>query len=181
MLYKLLTIIPSQPVYAHCDIPCGIYDVHEVQLAVHTVIRMVQMLEDLEGGDQIPFEERRKVIMQISRMTTVKEEHARRVESELVTLWADYFKEEHLKDYPELHELIWKTLKLTGKVRQEINMEAAKELLENVQKVAEINFPPLTILGIKTPKYSSRELLTKSTCLDCLSSYFSISSLENGP
>jgi nickel superoxide dismutase len=149
MIKQLLKLIPAKPVYAHCDIPCGIYDPHEAQLAAHTVIRMVQMLQDLEGGDQMPFEERKKLIIQISRLTVVKEEHARKVESELVTLWADYFKEEHLKDYPELHELVWKTLKLTGKVRQEINMEAAKELLENVQKVAEIFYKTKGVKPVK--------------------------------
>ncbi len=97
------------------------------------------MLSDLKASsDNAPFEERKQIIHQISRLTRVKEEHGGIVEHELVTLWADYFKEEHLKDYPDLHDKFWKAIKLTGKVRQNIDLEAANELLKNVQEIAEI-------------------------------------------
>ncbi|MBI2020490.1 superoxide dismutase, Ni [Candidatus Daviesbacteria bacterium] len=135
----LIKLLPSKPIYAHCDIPCGIYDPHEAQMAAHTVIRMVNLINELKpSSEEPPFDERKKIISQISRLTKVKEEHAHRVEHEIVTLWADYFKEEHLKNNPNLHELVWKSLKLTGKVRQEVNLEAAQELLKNVQEIAEI-------------------------------------------
>jgi len=135
----LLKLLPSKPVFAHCDIPCGIYDPHNAQMAAHTIIRMTKMLDEA-GSDT----------HKIARLTHVKEDHGALCEKELVTLWGDYFKEEHLKEYPELHDLIWKSIKLTGKVRQEINLEAANELLENVQKVAEIfwktkGFEPIRI------------------------------------
>ena len=127
IINSLVKLLPSRLVYAHCDIPCGIYDPHEAQLAAHTIIRMVNLINDA-GSD----------VHKISRMTSVKEHHAKKVEEELVTLWADYFKEEHLKDYPDLHDLIWKAIKLTGKVRQEVNLEASQKLLADVQKIAEI-------------------------------------------
>lgn len=127
MLSKLIKLLPTRPVFAHCDIPCGIYDPHQAQMAAHTVIRMTNLITEAKDD-----------VHKISRCTRVKEKHAKIVEEELETLWADYFKEEHLKEYPELNNLILKTVKLTGKVRQEINLEAAEELLKNVQEIAEI-------------------------------------------
>ena len=38
-------------VYAHCDIPCGIYDPHLAQIAAHTVIRMDALISELAQPD----------------------------------------------------------------------------------------------------------------------------------
>lgn len=132
-------ILPTNIAYAHCDIPCGIYDPHLAQLAAHTVIRMTNLINDLKvSGDEPSFDERKKIISQISRLTKVKEEHAELVKHEIRILWGDYFKEEHLKIHSNLHSLVFKTMKLASKARQEINVEAAKELLATVQQVTEI-------------------------------------------
>ncbi len=136
-LIKLaVRLLPTKPVFAHCDIPCGIYDPYQAQLAAHTIIRMTKMIGDLkkEVGD----ESEKKFISQVARLTQVKEEHGKICEAELVTLWGDYFKEEHLEEYPKLHELVWRAVKLTSKVRQEINLAEAEELLASVQEIAEI-------------------------------------------
>lgn len=137
-LKHFVKLLPTKPIYAHCDIPCGIYDPHQAQLAAHTVIRMTKLILEADKGEKDEEEDWIKMKHDISRMTAVKEEHAEIVEEELETLWADYFKEEHLKEYPDLNNLILKTVKLTGKVRQEVNLEAAEELLKNVQEIAEI-------------------------------------------
>ncbi len=139
LLTKLLDFLPEKIAYAHCDIPCGIYDPHQMQLAAHTVIRMISMINDLKVSSENPsFEERKKIIHQVSRLTKVKEEHAEIVKHEARVLWGDYFKEEHLKEYPDLHSLVFKTLKLASKARQGIDSQAANELLKNTQEIAEI-------------------------------------------
>lgn len=142
---KLFTVVskilPTNTAYAHCDIPCGIYDPHMAQMAAHTVIRMTNLINDLKAsGDNPAFEERKKIISQISRFTKVKEEHAEFVKHEIRVLWGDYFKEEHVKQYPEINDLVFRIMKLASKARQEINIDAANELLENVQQIAEIFF-----------------------------------------
>lgn len=148
-IYKLL---PSQTVYAHCDIPCGIYDPHQMQMAAHTVIRMTSMLNDLKPSTaEPPFDERRKIISQISRLTKVKEEHAEILKHELRVLWADYFKDEHLEKFPQLHDLVFKTMKLASIARQEINLEVANELLENTQKIAEIFYQTKGLEVVRIP------------------------------
>lgn len=132
MIAKLLSILPLPTVYAHCDIPCGIYDPHQMQLAAHTVIRMTQLIQELKKEDEKVF------IEQMARYTKVKEDHSEILKHELRVLWGDYFKEEHLKDNPKLHETVFKTLKLASKARQEINMDVAKELLSATQEIAEV-------------------------------------------
>lgn len=125
--------------HAHCDIPCGIYDPHNAQLAALTTIRMVQLIQGLqqpEGGASK--EEWDFYTQQISRYVAVKEEHARICEHELVVLWTDYFKPEHLQQHPQLHEVFWKATKLTSTVKQQISLDAAQQLLAASQQVAEI-------------------------------------------
>lgn len=92
---KLLGFIASflieKKAFAHCDIPCGIYDPHNAQVAAHTVIRMTQLIKDLEADINAPFEERKKIIHNISRQTRIKEKHAGLLEEELTTLRNIFF------------------------------------------------------------------------------------------
>ncbi len=151
LLNSLIKLLPSQPVYAHCDIPCGIYDPHNAQMAAHTIIRMTKLISEADKHEKDENEDWIKLKHDVSRMTTVKEEHGELCERELVTLWGDYFKEEHFKEYPDLNDLIFKTIKLTGKVRQELNLEAANELLANVQQVAEIFWKTKGLEPVRIP------------------------------
>src|SRR5579864_8444233 len=131
-------IAPPDVAHAHCDIPCGIYDPHGAQVAALTVVRMIQLMEALPapaGGDKAAVD---VYAMQSSRYTSVKEEHAKLCEHELVVLWTDYFKPEHLEKHPNLHDVVWKTAKLTSTVKQQVNMDAAQQLLSGCHQIAEI-------------------------------------------
>lgn len=152
ILDQLIKILPSKPIFAHCDIPCGIYDPHNMQMAAHTVLRMTQMINDLTASsDNAPFEERKKIIHDISRMTRVKEEHGAMCEHELDTLLNDYFKPEHFEKFPDLMDLVHKTVKLSAKARQSIDLEACQELLENTQKIAEIFWKSKGMEPVRVP------------------------------
>ena len=166
ILKPLIWLLPVRIIYAHCDIPCGIYDPHNMQMAAHTVIRMTQMIEEIQASSEnAPFEERKTIIHQISRLTKVKEEHGELAKHELRVLWADYFKPEMVEKYPDLHELVFKTMKLASKTRQEINMEAAEELLANTQKIAEIFFETkgLKSRKVKAPYPTEREIVIQDS------------------
>jgi len=133
------SVAPPTVAHAHCDIPCGIYDPHAAQIAALTVIRMVQLIQGL----QMPAESAGKDAMdtygmQISRYSQTKEEHARLCEHEIIILWTDYFRPEHVEKHSNLHDLVWRTCKLTSTVKQQINMDAAQQLLAGVQQIAEI-------------------------------------------
>ena len=143
-LHKLLKLLdkikPAKVAYAHCDIPCGIYDPHLAQLAAHTVIRMINLINELlpQMKPDIPPEQRRDIIHKIQRYTSVKEQHAELCKHEVRIIWGDYFKPEHLEKFPKLHELVFKIMKLGSKARQEVNLQVAEELLDAVNKFAEI-------------------------------------------
>ncbi|HWO94503.1 MAG TPA: superoxide dismutase, Ni [Dehalococcoidia bacterium] len=128
---------PNTTVHAHCDIPCAIYDPHQAQIGALSVIRMNQLIEQLQMQGQAK-EEHDRYIHQIARYTKVKEDHAEIVKHEVRVIWGDYFKPEHLEQYPDLHSIVFNIMKLASKGRQEINMQAAQDLLSEVNRFAEI-------------------------------------------
>lgn len=132
-------VAPPSVALAHCDIPCGIYDPHAAQIAALTVVRMMQLIQGLAKPDaNANKEEWDTYSMQVARYSMVKEQHAGLCEHELVVLWTDYFKQEHLEKHPNLHEVFWKATKLTSTVKQQVNMDAAQQLLASCQQIAEI-------------------------------------------
>jgi nickel superoxide dismutase len=135
----LAKILPTQIAYAHCDIPCGIYDPHYAQVAAHTVIRMTQLITDLKpSSENPPVEERKKIIHNITRYTKVKEDHAEILKSEIRIIWGDYFKPEMIKEHPGLHDLVFRIMKSASKTKQEVNLDEALNLLSLVQEFSEI-------------------------------------------
>lgn len=143
-------VLLGKTAYAHCDIPCGIYDPHNMQMAAHTVIRMNQLIQEVSASSpEPPFEERKKIISEVSRLTHVKEEHGNLVEEELGTLQNDYFKKEYYAKFANLRELLEKATKLSVKVRQNIDMEAAKELLETVLQISEIFYKTKNVTPVR--------------------------------
>lgn len=147
-----LKLLPEKIAYAHCDIPCGIYDPHTAQMAAHTVIRMTSLINEVTASsDNAPFDERKKIISQIARLTHVKEEHAEIVKREIRVIWGDYFKEENMKGTPDLHEKVFKIMKLASRARQEINIDAANKLLTAVQEFSEIFYKSKNLAVVRIP------------------------------
>jgi len=143
LLFLLTILLKENKAFAHCDIPCGIYDPHQAQLAAHTVIRMTQLLTEIKREDETKAEH------DVARMTHVKEEHSSVIEEELETLRNDYFKEEHYKEYSNLNDLFIKTLKSVSKARQNIDITAAQETLAGVLEIAEIFYKTKGVTPIK--------------------------------
>ncbi len=157
-LTSIFSLLPENTAFAHCDIPCGIYDPHQAQVAAHTIVRMTQMLGEIKRDDETRAEH------DIARITHVKEEHGHMVEEELGTLWNDYFKEEHFVKFQNLKELLNKGTKLSVKTRQEIDMESAKELLETVMQIAEIFYKSKGLKShrVKAPYPTGLEIVVQS-------------------
>ena len=146
---------PPRDVEAHCDIPCGIYDPHYAQVAALTVVRMFQLMEAANPPDQSSSKEDVEAYLNsMARYVMVKEEHAQLCKKEVLILWTDYFKPEHLQQYSNLHDLVWNTTKLCSTVKQQVNMEAAQQLLGNVQQIAEIFW---ATKGVQTRRISSHQ------------------------
>jgi nickel superoxide dismutase len=126
-------LAPSTTVYAHCDVPCGIYDPAQAQLGARTVARMVELIGQIDPASTA-IADRQKLI----RCVKVKEEHAEAVKREVQVIWSDYFKPEHLEKYPDLHTKVWQILKLAGKNKQNVDAEAAAQLEAAVKEFADI-------------------------------------------
>lgn len=136
-LSKILdTIFLVKSASAHCDVPCGIYDPHNAQLAAATVLRMTEKIKDLptDGSPEEILLARNNFV----RMVWTKEEHARKCKEEILVLWTDYFKPEHLERWPNLHDQIWKVTKLISKTKQNVDEDAATALVKAVNEIADI-------------------------------------------
>jgi len=124
-------VFPLQTVFAHCDVPCGIYDPKPAQIASETVIKMVEKIQAFDNKTATVADRNTFV-----RAVWTKEEHARKCKEELLILWTDFFKPEHLTMFPELHDTFWKAAKLCSQNKQTVDMKAAQELKKAVDEIA---------------------------------------------
>lgn len=144
MLQKLLKFLdrikPAEIVYAHCDIPCGIYTTEAAKTAAQTVEKMVAKLNELTPPNSSASKEEILKFQNASqRMIQEKEDQAQICKTELLILWTDYFssggKDNHLEMFPNLHEIFWKAAKLCSMNKQGIDIKAASELREAVAEI----------------------------------------------
>jgi nickel superoxide dismutase len=117
---------PRRRVHAHCDIPCGIYDPEQARIEAESCLRII---EKYEASDDPLFK---------ARCIHVKEERAELVKHHLDVLWHDYFKPEHLEKHPGIHDTFWRATKQASKVKQTLDVDAAKELLLMIDSIDEM-------------------------------------------
>ncbi len=128
-----------EQVFAHCDVPCGIYDPHQATVAAKTVYTMDKKLTDLPmPGPSSSAQEQLEYRNTVVRMVQTKESHAQICKQEILLLWTDYFKPEHLPMFPDLHETFWKTAKLCSYNKQHVDLAKAQELMDAVAKISEM-------------------------------------------
>lgn len=120
-------------VSAHCDIPCKIYDPAAAQYAVLSVIRFLDLINEIDDSSM-----NKKNSAEVARLTVQKEEHAQIAKDEIVTIWGDYFKEPQITKFPEVHELVHGIMMSGSKSKQNLNRENAEDLLKKVNRFAEI-------------------------------------------
>jgi nickel superoxide dismutase len=139
MIYKIFEAVDKKfgfdEAKAHCDIPCGIYDPIIAQIAALTVVRMIDLMADLESKQP---NRDMAYYNSMSRYTLVKEEHAEKVKQEVRVIWGDYIKPMHLEKYTDTHALVHKIMQLGSKVRQTTDREAAVQLVDALNQFAQI-------------------------------------------
>lgn len=152
MIYEVINSLDKrfefEQAEAHCDIPCGIYDPIVAQIAALTVVRMIDILNELEGKQQ---DKNLAYQNTISRAILVKEEHAEKIKQEIRVIWGDFIKPTHLEKHPGLHDLVYKIMQLGSKSRQTTDREAAIQLVEAINQFAEI-FWEIKGVGTKRAK-----------------------------
>ena len=138
MLYQLIEKLDAnfkfETVSAHCDIPCKIYDPHQAQLCILTMIRMVELLNELVEKSSLSVNEQ----AQFQRLINEKEQHGRKLKEEITVIWGDYFKAPQIDNHPGIHELTHAILLATSAAKQHIDMVTTEELLLKVNRFAEI-------------------------------------------
>jgi len=139
MFYRLLDALDHsfqfERAQAHCDIPCGIYDPSGAQIAALTVVRMMDLMADLEGKGG---EKNAAYLNSMARYIVIKEEHAEKVKAEIRVIWGDYIKAQHVEQFPQVHQVVHKIMQLGSKSRQSTDREAAVEFVEAINQFAEI-------------------------------------------
>ena len=138
LLSLISKILPTKIAYAHCDIPCGIYDPKPAQIAAAGVLKMVEKILNPSARDENNIDSVRNFHNAMTRYVLVKEEQARICKTELLILWTDFFKSEHLKIFPNLHDTFWKAAKLCSINKQEVSLDHATELVKAVDEIAEM-------------------------------------------
>ncbi|MDA8386931.1 MAG: superoxide dismutase, Ni [Actinomycetota bacterium] len=111
---------------AHCDLPCGVYDPAQARVEAQSIRAIV---EKYNASDDEYFR---------ARAISIKEERADEVNHHLDILWYQYFQPAHLEKYPELHEIFWKTKKLTSQAKRTNDIAVADSLLAGIDQIAEI-------------------------------------------
>ena len=135
---------------AHCDVPCGIYDPSGAQIAALSVIRMIDLINAAEKGDN-----EAAYLNNMARYIAVKEEEAIKCKEEVRIIWGDFIKPAHVEKYPDIHTLVHSIMMVGGAAKQHISREKGLELLANVNKFAEIFWE---IKGVKTKTVTSPSL-----------------------
>jgi nickel superoxide dismutase len=130
LLAPLLTpvLTPRRTVEAHCDLPCGVYDPAQARIEAESV---KAICEKYQANDDPTFR---------VRAVMIKEQRADLVKHHLWVLWTDYFKPNHLEQYPQLHSLFWEATKLAGAAGAKGSLDPAvgQQLLDKIDEIAKI-------------------------------------------
>ncbi len=111
--------------YAHCDLPCGVYDPIQARIEAESVLNIQKKYADLHDEDKI-------------RAIFIKEQRANLAKEHLWILWTDYFKPEHLEKYPNLHDLFWQATKQAGNVKKSVDPSTGEKLISMIDEITDI-------------------------------------------
>jgi len=127
-LFRRLSALTLPTVYAHCDLPCGIYDPAQARIEAESVKAIMQKYAD---NDDPVFR---------TRALIIKEQRAELVKHHLWVLWTDYFKPPHFEKYPELHQLFNEATKQAGAAGGKGSIDPADgdKLLDQIAQIDKI-------------------------------------------
>jgi len=125
---------PSRVVHAHCDLPCGVYDPAQARIEAESVAKIQEKYQDADNQKK-PSETAEEFK---TRCIAIKEHRADLVKDHLWVLWTDYFKPEHLKKYPQLHDLFWQATKAAGEAKKSTAPKQGQQLLEVIDEIGKI-------------------------------------------
>jgi nickel superoxide dismutase len=116
-------ILAPQLVSAHCDIPCGVYDPEQARIEAESAFKIIGKYHE---SDDEHFK---------ARCIAIKEARTDIAKHHISVLWSDYFKPEHVEQFPDLHEVCWKALKQCSTVKRSLDQEDAQTLLDMIDQI----------------------------------------------
>lgn len=122
----VLNLLPKHIAYAHCDLPCGVYDPAQARIEAESVMQIMQKYAGFH-------EEEQKI-----RAIIIKEQRAELVKHHLWVLWTDYFKPEHLEKFPHLHDLFWRATKAAGQTKKSVDPADGQKLLDLIAEITDV-------------------------------------------
>lgn len=127
----------NQPLHveAHCDGPCGVYDPASARVAGEAAQSMTKKMLALECPDNSDGAAMAAYLNTMSRYASIKEEEAHKCKQELLVLWTDFFKPEHIESIPSLHDTFWKAAKLCSACKVEVSAVHAQELMDAIEAI----------------------------------------------
>lgn len=138
MLHTLISVLdrakPFDTAAAHCDIPCKIYDPSTAQIAVLTMIRLVDLITELDAKADKTLTDQ----AQLTRLVMEKETHGMAVKEEVRVIWGDYIKQPQIEKFPKIHELVHNIMLQASKAKQNVDRDATVKLLSLVNEFADI-------------------------------------------
>ncbi len=120
---------------AHCDGPCGVYDPASARIAGEAVQSMTKKMLALECPDTNDSASMAAYLNTMSRYASIKEEEAQKCKDELLVLWTDFFKPQHLESIPNLHDIFWNAAKLCSACKVEVSSVHAQELMDACEEI----------------------------------------------
>jgi len=142
----------STDVHAHCDGPCGVYDPSSARIAAEAAVSMTKKIIAMQAPDPSDNAAMAAYHNTMSRYITIKEQQAHLAKEELLVLWTDFFKPQHLESIPNLHNIFWKAAKLCSAVKVEVSATHAGELMDAIKEIHEIFW---TAKGRDVPWYTA--------------------------
>ncbi len=123
---------------AHCDGPCGVYDPASARIAAEAVQSMTTKMLALECPDTTNSASMAAYLNTMGRYATIKEDEAQKCKDELLILWSDFFKPNHLDSIPNLHDIFWNAAKLCSACKVEVSSAHAQELIDACEEIHNI-------------------------------------------
>ena len=105
---------------AHCDGPCGVYDPASARVAAEAVQSMTNKMLGLTCPETSDGPAMASYLNTMSRYASIKEEEAQKCKDELLVLWTDFFKPQHIEGNPDLHDTFWHAAKLCSACKVEV-------------------------------------------------------------
>jgi len=131
----IMTDVKYLEAEAHCDGPCGVYDPASARIAGEAVQSMTKKMLDLSCPDTTDGAAMAAYLNTMSRYAAIKEEEAQKCKDELLVLWTDFFKPQHLEENPNLHDTFWQAAKLCSACKVEVSATHAQELMDAIEDI----------------------------------------------